>query len=73
MAADATFNQGDKVIYKCKTGSEILTRVCTSEGQWTQGGYVCGGKAKVKNFMNMFPKNINPAKIYSFVCVNNLR
>ena len=43
MAADATFNQGDKVVYKCKTGSEILTRVCTSEGQWTQGGYVCGG------------------------------
>ena len=41
-----SYKVGDVVKYKCPTGTDWRESVCTSEGQWTQLNFVCGGKVK---------------------------
>ncbi|XP_048245842.1 uncharacterized protein LOC124131019 isoform X3 [Haliotis rufescens] len=40
--AKDSYKMGEKAVYECTSGEGDLTRTCTSNGDWTPGGYVCG-------------------------------
>ncbi|XP_046557837.1 uncharacterized protein LOC124267050 isoform X1 [Haliotis rubra] len=38
----SSYDVGDTVEFRCKSGSDTLTRTCLTDGTWSPGGYVCG-------------------------------
>ena len=42
-SSSGSYNVGDSVTYKCRTGDETLQRTCMSDGEWSPAGYVCSG------------------------------
>ncbi|XP_048242800.1 uncharacterized protein LOC124119955 [Haliotis rufescens] len=60
VAADAdpvttlncSYNPGDTVQFKCKSGTDTLTRTCLTDGTWSPGGYVCGSCPNGWKFYN---------------------
>ncbi|XP_067669831.1 uncharacterized protein [Haliotis asinina] len=38
----SSYDVGDTVEFRCKSGSDSLTRTCLTDGIWSPGGYVCG-------------------------------
>ena len=47
-SSSRSYNVGDSVTYKCRTGEETLQRTCMSEGEWSPAGYVCSGLLKCR-------------------------
>ena len=39
-----TYNVGENVTYKCRTGLEEEVRTCLSDGTWSGAAFVCGSK-----------------------------
>ncbi|XP_071078434.1 uncharacterized protein [Haliotis cracherodii] len=48
----SSYNLGDTVQFKCKSGSDTLTRTCLTDGTWSPGGYVCGSCPNGWHFYN---------------------